>query len=158
MNLASQLVLEADNDGIDQLAVGAAIFYDGKLLIVTRAKDEEILPENREMPGGSVDPGENLIEAVLREMKEETSVEATMIEDYVGSFDFTLGDGRRVRQFNFLILPTSAVVKLNPVEHSDFFWFDPKYPDDLDTVKMTSEMKGSILEISHIILNRQVPS
>src|SRR6202040_925427 len=55
------------------LAVSAAIIRDGKVLIVRRAR-----PPARglfTLPGGGVEPGETLFEAVMREAREETPLE-----------------------------------------------------------------------------------
>src|SRR6201999_1011168 len=54
------------------LAVSAAIIRDGKVLIVRRAR-----PPARgvfTLPGGGVEVGENLVEAVVREVVEETGL------------------------------------------------------------------------------------
>ena len=55
------------------LAVSAAIFRDGRVLIVRRA-----LPPAHglyTLPGGVVELGETLVEAVKREVREETDLE-----------------------------------------------------------------------------------
>ena len=53
------------------LAVSAAIFRDRRVLIVRRAQP----PANGlfTLPGGGVELGETLVEAVIREVREETA-------------------------------------------------------------------------------------
>ncbi len=145
--IAKDLVQQAELDGIDQFAVGAAVVSEGKLLIVTRADDEDVFPKYAEIPGGSVDYGENLLQAVVRELKEETGLVPKVVSEYVGSFDFVLRDGRTVRQFNFLIVPESIDVKLNPVEHSVFRWLFASDMAYLDSILISPGMKACVTGI-----------
>ena len=56
------------------LAASIAVFRDGQVLLAERAAP----PAARlfSLPGGLVEPGESLQEAALRELEEETGVEA----------------------------------------------------------------------------------
>lgn len=146
------LVKRADADGIDQLAVGAVILHEGAMLLVTRADDEDVFPKHAEIPGGSVDPGEDLLTAVARETMEETGLQTRRITEYLDSFDFTLSDGRVVRQFNFLLEPKTTDVKLNPKEHSAFHWWDTKDAAYLDTILISEVMKGCVADIAEKLL------
>lgn len=56
------------------VAVAAAAIEQGRVLVVRRTK-----PPNANrlaLPGGRVEPGESLFEAAVRELREETGVEA----------------------------------------------------------------------------------
>jgi len=53
------------------LAVSAAIIRDGRVLIVRRARP----PQLYTLPGGVVETGETLLQAVVREVREETAIE-----------------------------------------------------------------------------------
>ena len=55
------------------LAVSAAILRDGKVLVVRRARSPAL--NLYTLPGGAVEAGETLSEAVVREIREETSLE-----------------------------------------------------------------------------------
>jgi len=55
------------------LAVSAAIFRDGKVLVVRRARKPAL--NLYTMPGGVVEAGEMLMDAVKREVREETALE-----------------------------------------------------------------------------------
>jgi ADP-ribose pyrophosphatase YjhB (NUDIX family) len=59
------------------LAVSAAIFRDGKVLVVRRARKPAL--NLYTMPGGVVEAGETLTEAVAREVREETSMEIEVL-------------------------------------------------------------------------------
>ncbi len=54
------------------LAVSAAIIRDGKVLVVRRARKPAL--HLYTLPGGVVEAGETLIEAVMREVREETAL------------------------------------------------------------------------------------
>jgi len=54
------------------LAVSAAIFRNGKVLVVRRARKPAL--NLYTLPGGVVEAGETLIDAVVREVREETSL------------------------------------------------------------------------------------
>ncbi len=53
------------------LAVSAAIMRDGKVLVVRRARKPAL--NLYTLPGGAVELGETLHEAVMREVREETA-------------------------------------------------------------------------------------
>src|ERR1700687_853171 len=55
------------------LAVSAAIFRDGRVLIVRRARPPALGLYT--LPGGGVELGETLAEAVIREVREETGLD-----------------------------------------------------------------------------------
>ena len=144
---ARTLVEQSKADGVDQLAVGAAIVSDGKLLIMKRADHDDVFPSHFEIRGGSVDPGEDMLTAVKRETKEETGLDTLELGEYYGSFDYTLNDGRLVRQFNFFLHPVTTDVKLDPNEHSVFHWWDPADMAYLDSNQITPLMRECVVGI-----------
>lgn len=58
-------------------AASAAIFRDGLVLLVERGKGA--LPGTWSLPGGHIEPGERAMAAALREVAEETGVEAEIL-------------------------------------------------------------------------------
>jgi ADP-ribose pyrophosphatase YjhB (NUDIX family) len=60
-----------------QLAVSAAIFRNGKVLLVRRARSPG--KGFHSLPGGRVEFGESLVRALLREIDEETSLTIEII-------------------------------------------------------------------------------
>ncbi len=108
------------------LAVSAAILRDGKVLLVRRAR-----PPARgvfSLPGGVVEVGETLGEAVMREVREETSLEIEPVA--LAGYRVVISrdtDGRVER--HFVILPFAARwLGGEPVlndELSEALWVDP---------------------------------
>jgi ADP-ribose pyrophosphatase YjhB (NUDIX family) len=87
------------------LAVSAAIVRDGHVLVVRRAR----APANGlfSLPGGVVEVGETLHEAVVREVREETSIAIEPVA--LAGFRETIArdDEARVER-HFVILPFAA--------------------------------------------------
>jgi 8-oxo-dGTP diphosphatase len=54
------------------LAVGAIVVHDGRLLLIRRARPPQA--GKWSVPGGRVERGETLAEAVVREVREETGI------------------------------------------------------------------------------------
>ena len=117
------------------LAVSAAIFRNGRVLVVRRAR-----PPARglyTLPGGGVELGETLEEAVIREVREETALEVEPIE-LAGFRQAIARDGGGRVERHFVILPFAArwisgEVSLNE-ELDEAHWLAP---DELAGLKTT---------------------
>ncbi len=65
--------------------VAAAIFNDGKLLAARRASHKH-LPGMWELPGGKIERTESPQDALVRELREELSIEASIRELIISTF------------------------------------------------------------------------
>ena len=130
------------------LAVSAAIIRDGKVLIVRRAR----LPAHGlyTLPGGGVEVGETLAEAVAREVREETAlvVEPVALAGYREAIARD-GDGRIER--HFVILPFAARwISGEPVlseELSEALWLDPATIAGLDATPGLREIVANAMAL-----------
>ncbi len=120
-DLIDQLTDRARADDVAQLVVGAIITdHAGKALLLQRPHDD-FMGGIHELPSGKVDPGERLLDALAREITEETGLTVADIVRYLGHFDYTSGSGKLSRQFNFYVTTmTSEPVKLT--EHTAYQW------------------------------------
>jgi 8-oxo-dGTP diphosphatase len=78
-----------------------------------------------ELPSGKVEEGETLLDALHREVNEETGLKIEKIKEYAGSFDYVSKSGKKTRQFNFIVtikFPVNIVLQ----EHDNFVWASNK--------------------------------
>jgi 8-oxo-dGTP diphosphatase len=130
------------------LAVSAAIIRDGKVLIVRRARPpaEGLYT----LPGGGVEVGETLAEAVVREVREETAlvVEPVALAGYREAIARD-GDGRIER--HFVILPFAARwIAGEPMlsdELSEARWLDPSEIAALNNTAGLGEIVANALAL-----------
>ncbi len=106
-----------------ELAVSAAIFRDGRVLVVRRAQAPAA--GSWTLPGGRVELGETLVAAVTREVAEETAL-IIRVKGLAGYREMILDSAVEGRGRHFVILPfaaewVSGEVKLNE-ELGDFGW------------------------------------
>jgi 8-oxo-dGTP diphosphatase len=87
------------------LAVSAAIFRDGRVLIVQRGRPPAYGLYT--LPGGVVELGETLEEAIVREVREETGLEIAPLE-LVGFRQAIARDAEGRVERHFVILPFAA--------------------------------------------------
>ena len=112
-----------------QLAVSAAIFRDGKILLVRRAKSPA--KGFYSLPGGRVEFGETLHIALHREVDEETAMKIE-IADLAGWREVVpgTGGGGHYVIMSFAARWSSGEPVLND-EHDDFRWLTPAALGDL---------------------------
>lgn len=129
-----QLATTATADGVQQFVVGAVVQHDGKILLLKRPEDD-FMGGIFELPSGKVEAGEALNEALAREVQEESGLEVTEIQDYLGHFDYTSGSGKHSRQFNFAV-DVAAAEPIELQEHDDYLWAElTEEPPVTDAVK-----------------------
>ena len=123
------------------LAVSAAIIRDGKVLIVRRARP----PASGlyTLPGGGVEVGGNLVQAVVREVQEETGLAVEPVA-LAGYREAIVRDGVDRVERHFVILPFAARwIAGEPVlneELSDAMWLHPSELAGLTTTPGLAEI------------------
>lgn len=108
------------------LAVSAAIFRNGKVLVVRRARKPAL--NLYTLPGGAVEAGETLVEAAIREVREETSLSIEPVA-LAGHREVIARDDAGKVERHFVILSfASRWLAGEPVlsdELDDSRWVDP---------------------------------
>jgi 8-oxo-dGTP diphosphatase len=129
------------------LAVSAAIFRDGRVLIVRRARP----PAHGlyTLPGGGVELGETLEEAVIREVHEETGLDVKPIA-LAGYRQAIARDAAGKVERHFVILPFAARfiagdVTLNE-ELAEAHWLAPAELGGLTTTEGLAQIVEAAAE------------
>jgi len=103
--------------------VAAAIFHEGELLLLRRVSD---FPGMWELPGGSVEAGEGLEDAVAREIREETGLTVGIGPPYGASVlpgtGSTRGSGSVVVIDYLCRIPSRPSIRVSPSEHDRAAW------------------------------------
>ncbi|MFD2181781.1 NUDIX hydrolase [Rhodoplanes azumiensis] len=123
------------------LAVSAAVFRAGQVLLVRRARAPSAGPWT--LPGGVVEAGETLHEALVRELREETALEIAPIA-LAGHREVIVRDAAGRAERHFVVLSFAACwVAGEPVldaELAAFAWHDPAAVAGLDTTEGLAEI------------------
>lgn len=137
MDPYSVLQQKAQADGVDSTVVSLLIRRGRNLLLLKRRPDD-FLPDVWETPGGHVDPGETIPQALARELLEETGLVLTEIVAHVGGYDYP-GEFGTTRQWNFEVLADGSAIT-HP-EHVEFTW---AAPEEWDALHMSPDMRESL--------------
>ncbi|MER7845013.1 NUDIX domain-containing protein [Kitasatospora sp. NPDC096077] len=128
------LAADAEAAGITGFVAAAVIDHDGRVLLVRRNPDD-YMGGMWEIPSGTVEAGETILDALHRETAEETGLTIGQITGYIGHFDYRNSRGGTTRQFNFAV----TVEKTEPVvltEHDAHQWALPgELPEVSDAVR-----------------------
>ena len=123
------------------LAVSAAIMRDGKVLVVRRARKPAL--NLYTLPGGGVEIGETLHEAVVREVREETGLAVEPIA-LAGEREVIVRDAQGQVERHFVILCFAARWRAGEAvlneELDDARWLDPAEIGDLRTTEGLAEI------------------
>ena len=122
--------------------VNVIIMQDRKALVLKRSSSSKFSPNLWDLPGGKVEPKENLKEAVVREAKEETGLEVKPKNNYFYIHYYPDNSTRENAEMAIYAFETELIggkVKLSQ-EHSDFKWVSRSNWKELDytsSVRMT---------------------
>jgi ADP-ribose pyrophosphatase YjhB (NUDIX family) len=126
------------------LAVSAAVVRDGKVLIVRRAR-----PPARDvytLPGGVVEAGETLADALIREVQEETALTVELVALAGHREAITRSaDGRVERHFVILCF-AARMISGTPTpneEVAEILWLKPAELEGLRTTEGLAEIVGA---------------
>ena len=121
--LISNLIQRAKEDQVKKLSVGAVLMHEGKILMLKRRADD-FMPNIYELPGGGLEANESLIDALERELEEETNCKIEKILGYIDHIDFPSSSRSLTRRYNFLVQPKLPML-IQLTEHDNCMWLLP---------------------------------
>lgn len=127
--------------------VGAILVQDGKILCAQRSKDKS-LPLKWEFPGGKLETGESVYDALRREIREELLVDVDLAENI-------FYEDRHSYDFATIHLTTIfATIKDQQVpvrtEHEDLRWL---LPTELKTLDWAEADIATVDKLSQMVLD-----
>jgi 8-oxo-dGTP diphosphatase len=124
------------------VAVAAVIFFEGSVLLARR--NQEPGKGQWSLPGGAVELGESLLEALKRELWEEAAIHVE-IGGLIGVFDRIVGDSEsRVRYHYVIVDYWGRIASGQPSPGSDISDLRFVSPEDLDTFEVSTELKETV--------------
>lgn len=117
---------------MDRLAVGAVIVNDeGRAFVHRRGPDRQLFPNCWDLPGGHVEEGETPLEALEREVLEETGWRVRRVVAELGEMSWVGNDGVRRLELDYLVEVDGDLTapRLEWPNHVEFAWVGP---DELD--------------------------
>jgi len=137
------------------LAVSAAVFREAHVLIVRRARAPLIW--HFSLPGGGVEVGETLVEALARELMEEVGVTAEILA-FNRHVEAIIPEGDRIRAHfviaSFVARWTSGEPRLSD-EVDAVDWIDPTRPLPSPTTPELAEVLKSAARIERAPFSRR---
>ncbi|MCD0485803.1 (deoxy)nucleoside triphosphate pyrophosphohydrolase [Streptacidiphilus sp. ASG 303] len=126
----------------NRVVVGAALLHRGRVLAARRSAPAEVAGR-WEFPGGKVESGETVEQALARELREELGVEARALAPLSGEWPVRPGLVLRIWTAELLSGDPSPLQ-----DHSEVRWLGP---DDLDSVDWLEQDRGVLPEVAGLL-------
>lgn len=105
------------------LIVHTVIYNDKhEVLILKRARVNDVLPEYWDIPGGTLEEGEDPFDGAIREAKEETGLDIQKPQLFFQKSNIDSGKNKQFVTLVFLAKHSGSEVVFNPDEHEEYKW------------------------------------
>jgi mutator protein MutT len=134
---------------VQKIVAGGVVVNNGKVLIIQRSEGDSY-PGLWEIPGGKREEFEKTVDAVKREVKEETGIDVE-VDIPVDVFEFRVEKTDEIRdatQISFLTTPIGSIDVELSEEHQNFVWISL---DEIDNYSISSQTKETIRKAFKVV-------
>ena len=140
--LANYIDMLHNNSTTYYVGVHALIRKDGAILMLKRSANKEYMPSRWDIPGGSMEPGEDTRDTLVREIKEETGLNAKIGDLlYVYTNKVELPQ-RQTIQIIYEATVEDGEIQLALGEHDEYKWTTEDEINTLDTINFVADFLG----------------
>jgi 8-oxo-dGTP diphosphatase len=123
-----------------------------KVFLAKRAETKKFLPGIFELPGGHIEWGEDIVEGLKREIKEELNMDIAVGDPFAAfTYSNEIKGSHSVEVLYFATFEDPIEnIKIHPEDHSEFKWTSQ---DDLSTIGLISDIELKNIKKGLAILN-----
>jgi nucleoside triphosphatase len=132
------------------IAVGVIQNADDEFLICRKPVNRGVFPGQWALPGGGIEPGERMDDALRREIREEVGIEVTDIQPLFfrdGIYPKLLPDGSRKNIYMIFLIFTCRADSMDVVVGDEFEAYAWVKSEDLANYDMNEETKRTFAEM-----------
>ncbi len=119
----------------------------GEVLILQRSKNNDVLPSYWDIPGGTLEDGEDPSQGAIRETKEETGLSISNVRLFFQKSNVDLSKNKQFITLVFHTKSPSPDIKVNPEEHDAFLWIDPSRVSEYKVVEYLPDCLKAYSEV-----------
>ncbi len=119
----------------------------GEILILQRSKTDDVLPEYWDIPGGTLEDGEDPAIGAIRETKEEAGIEITNPKLFFHRSKVDMVKNKQFVALIFWVKVSNPQIILNLEDHQAYAWIHPSKVGKYKTVEYMEDCLATYLEL-----------
>ena len=122
-----------------KVAAHGLIKKNNKYLVTKRPFDDDYMPNFWDTPGGTIEFGEKIIDALNREIKEETDLNVK-VGNVIFCHNHLSGKERHQFELVYSCDYIGGEIKLDPKEHQEYRWVTLKEMESLPKIAFLEKL------------------